>query len=81
MVVIHHHGSGGIDAQQAIFGGGGSLYHIAENTALAKYLLVARNTDKWPPYEAVSDMTTEVYGERRHPVRLYRKSADQMPRA
>lgn len=53
------------------FGGADApLFRMAQETMLPEYLLVAKHTDEWPNYEAVSEWTHRVDGNNN---RLFRQ--------
>ena len=67
-VVLQDYGFGG---QWARFGGNDApLCQMAQETVLPEFLLVAKNTEQWPNYEAVSEWTHRVDGHRN---RLFRR--------
>jgi hypothetical protein len=66
-VLLKDHGFGG---NWTTFGGAeGVLYDIAQQTVFPEYLLVAKGTEEWPNYEAVSDWTELSPGQQ---YRLFR---------
>jgi hypothetical protein len=54
-------------------GGTGDLFGEGKRTVRAEYLLVAENTDPWPDYEQVSDLTEKRYGMKGCRVQLFLK--------